>query len=109
MSSFKFTRIVMISIPFAVRLSDASVYAQANGVNHSSLFCKNLHFISIQGLSCYLGSVLLFRFKYTLFSYDKIFLSDEERLTVRFYSSYRLYHINSCRVQEIQPSTSRGR
>ena len=45
---------------------------------------------------------------YTLFLYDKIFLSDEERLTVRFYSSYRLYHdINYCRVHEIQPSTSR--
>ena len=41
----------------------------------------------------------------TLFFYDKIFLSDEERLTVRFYSPYRLYHdINYCRVQEIQPS-----
>ena len=37
---------------------------------------------------------------YTLFFYDKIFLSDEERLTVRFYSSYRLYYDIKGRVAQ---------
>ena len=52
----------------------------------------------------------LFGMKYilhTLFFYDKIFLSDEERVTVRLYSSYPLNHdINESSVQEIQTNTT---
>ena len=46
--------------------------------------------------------------QYTQLFYDKILLSDEERVTVRFYSSYHFNpDINYSGVKEIEPSNSR--
>ena len=56
-----------------------------------------------------LEAPVAFIYLYTLFFYDKIFLSAENPETVRFYSPYQQDHdINYTTVQEIKTSTARG-